>query len=314
MQPNRPRSVIDNASATTLPILNKSKFSRLEIELPNLIEQAQIVRRVETLFAYADRLDARYQQARAEVDRLTPALLAKAFRGELVPQDPNDEPATVLLERIRAAREAGDDTRPRRAARAAAAAVTQTESVTTTPLDEIAAGLAEIFQPKKPAIENNSAANGHRDTPPDISEIDRETQLFTIRKVFGAGERLMADDAIRAVRESPGYARTGSRIHEHLKNTLRVAVQRGILVNEQGEYRLLTRTIADYDAQECISALLSAMSRAWTTRDEAIRAAARHLGFKRAGSTIEDAFKNAIRTAIRRGLLEADGDVIRKTS
>jgi type I restriction enzyme S subunit len=40
------------------------------------------------------------------VDELTPAFLAKAFRGELVPQDPNDEPASVLLERVRAAREA----------------------------------------------------------------------------------------------------------------------------------------------------------------------------------------------------------------
>ena len=40
------------------------------------------------------------------VDRLTPALLAKAFRGELVPQDPSDEPASVLLDRIRAALQA----------------------------------------------------------------------------------------------------------------------------------------------------------------------------------------------------------------
>ncbi len=69
-------------------------------------EQAEIVRRVESLFAYADRLEARYTTARAQVERLTPALLAKAFRGELVPQDPNDEPASVLLERIRAARAA----------------------------------------------------------------------------------------------------------------------------------------------------------------------------------------------------------------
>lgn len=37
---------------------------------------------------------------------MTPALLAKAFRGELIPQDPNDEPASVLLERIRAKRAA----------------------------------------------------------------------------------------------------------------------------------------------------------------------------------------------------------------
>ena len=42
--------------------------------------------------------------ARTAVDRLTPALLAKAFRGELVPQDPNDEPASALLERLQASR------------------------------------------------------------------------------------------------------------------------------------------------------------------------------------------------------------------
>ena len=61
----------------------------------------EIVRRVETLFAYADRLESLYNVARAQVERLTPALLAKAFRGELVPQAPHDEPASVLLERIR---------------------------------------------------------------------------------------------------------------------------------------------------------------------------------------------------------------------
>lgn len=74
------------------------------IFLPPMEEQHEIVRRVETLFAYADRLEARYHAARAQVEKLTPALLAKAFRGELVPQDPSDEPASELLARIRAAR------------------------------------------------------------------------------------------------------------------------------------------------------------------------------------------------------------------
>ena len=74
--------------------------------LPSRREQDEIVRRVEVLFSYADRLEARYNAALSEVERLTPALLAKAFRGELVPQDPDDEPASVLLERIRAARAA----------------------------------------------------------------------------------------------------------------------------------------------------------------------------------------------------------------
>ena len=63
-------------------------------------EQAEIVRRVETLFNFADRLEARLRTVQAATERLTPALLAKAFRGELVPQDPNDEPAIELLRRL----------------------------------------------------------------------------------------------------------------------------------------------------------------------------------------------------------------------
>jgi len=74
------------------------------IFLPSMEEQHEIVRRVETLFACADRLEARYTTARAQVEKLTPALLSKAFRGELVPQDPNDEPASELLARIAAAK------------------------------------------------------------------------------------------------------------------------------------------------------------------------------------------------------------------
>jgi type I restriction enzyme, S subunit len=76
------------------------------LALPPLQEQYEIVRRVESLFAYADRLEERYWNAYNQVEQLIPALLDKAFRGELVPQDPSNEPATVLLNRIRAGRAA----------------------------------------------------------------------------------------------------------------------------------------------------------------------------------------------------------------
>jgi len=72
----------------------------LEIPLPEMDEQTEIVRRVELLFGFADRLEARLQAAQTASARLTPSLLAKAFRGELVPQDPNDEPASELLKRL----------------------------------------------------------------------------------------------------------------------------------------------------------------------------------------------------------------------
>ncbi|HCF2462958.1 TPA: restriction endonuclease subunit S [Pseudomonas aeruginosa] len=78
----------------------------LPLPVPPAEEQTEIVRRVEQLFAFADQLEAKVASAKSRIDHLTQSILAKAFRGELVPQDPNDEPASVLLERIKAQRAA----------------------------------------------------------------------------------------------------------------------------------------------------------------------------------------------------------------
>ncbi|MEB2314816.1 MAG: restriction endonuclease subunit S [Xanthomonadaceae bacterium] len=82
---------------------NVKSMKETPLLLPSTAEQSEIIRRVESLFAFADAVQAQYTAARARVDKLTPALLAKAFRGELVPQDPNDEPAEKLLARLREA-------------------------------------------------------------------------------------------------------------------------------------------------------------------------------------------------------------------
>jgi type I restriction enzyme S subunit len=67
--------------------LTRGALDRISIPVPPIEEQAEIVRRVEKLFAYAERLEARYTSASEHVERLTPSLLAKAFRGELVRQE-----------------------------------------------------------------------------------------------------------------------------------------------------------------------------------------------------------------------------------
>ena len=67
----------------------------------SILKLQEIVRRVEGLSALADQLEVRLAKARGQVDQLTPSLLARAFAGQLVPQDPTDEPAEKLLERIR---------------------------------------------------------------------------------------------------------------------------------------------------------------------------------------------------------------------
>jgi type I restriction enzyme S subunit len=76
------------------------------LESVSSVVQQEILRRVKGLFALADQLEVRLAKARGQGDALTPSLLARAFAGQLVPQDPTDEPAEELLERIKTSKTA----------------------------------------------------------------------------------------------------------------------------------------------------------------------------------------------------------------
>jgi type I restriction enzyme S subunit len=94
---------IRNASYSSggQPNIKLETLNPYPVALPPLEEQKEIVLRVESLLNYAARLEKRYFRAREHLDRLSQSILAKAFHGALVPQDPNEEPANILLERIR---------------------------------------------------------------------------------------------------------------------------------------------------------------------------------------------------------------------
>nr|WP_260215088.1 restriction endonuclease subunit S [Xanthomonas cannabis] len=106
MSPRGQASLGLSATAITQPNINAEAVKAIEIRIPSIEEQTKIICRVEQLFAYADQLEAKVVAAQQRIDALTQSLLAKAFLGELVPQDPTEEPASVLLERIRAQRAA----------------------------------------------------------------------------------------------------------------------------------------------------------------------------------------------------------------
>lgn len=117
MSPEGRAALMARASSSSgLHTLSISKVSGIELSLPSLAEQAAIVSEVNRLFVLADRIGERLSSARATAHRMTPAVLAKAFRGELVPQDPADEPAQALLDRLRAQHLSGAPP-PRRARR-----------------------------------------------------------------------------------------------------------------------------------------------------------------------------------------------------
>lgn len=101
-------------SRSVLPKINQNDLSKIPVPVPSLEEQAEIIRCIEHLFAYADQIEQRVKDAQTRVNSLTQSILAKAFRGELTAewreQNPDlisgENSAAALLDRIKAERAA----------------------------------------------------------------------------------------------------------------------------------------------------------------------------------------------------------------
>ncbi len=87
------------------PGLNLDNVRELLLALPPMSEQVRIVAEVERRLSVIDEFELQVEANLKRAERLRQAILKRAFEGKLVPQDPNDKPASTLLERIRAERE-----------------------------------------------------------------------------------------------------------------------------------------------------------------------------------------------------------------
>jgi len=97
--------VTEGKQTTNLASINLTKLGSLPVPIPPTAEQVRIVAEVERRLSLADQVAATVDAALSHAERLRQSILKRAFEGKLVPQDPNDEPASVLLERIRKERE-----------------------------------------------------------------------------------------------------------------------------------------------------------------------------------------------------------------
>ena len=99
----------DNAKGVAYPAINDNKLYQALIPVPPEAEQKKIVEKIKKVLPYVDTYRTSYSESEslnnAFPNRLKKSILQEAVQGKLVPQDPNDEPAFVLLERIRAEKE-----------------------------------------------------------------------------------------------------------------------------------------------------------------------------------------------------------------
>jgi type I restriction enzyme S subunit len=94
----------EGKQTTNLASINMTKLKALPVPIPPTDEQRRIVQEVDRQLSDTDATLRTIGIALGHADRLRQSILKRAFEGKLVPQDPSDEPASVLLERIRAER------------------------------------------------------------------------------------------------------------------------------------------------------------------------------------------------------------------
>jgi type I restriction enzyme S subunit len=109
LQASRARSYFKKSArgiSGSMPKISQSTIEATPISLPPSQEMEFIVEEVERRLSVVDKLEATVEESLKQAAGLRQSILKQAFAGELVPQDPDDEPASVLLDRIREEREA----------------------------------------------------------------------------------------------------------------------------------------------------------------------------------------------------------------
>ena len=92
-------------SGTTVENINFDEFKNIIIPVPPKSERIQIINKINTLLSFVDTIESDKTDLQTIIQQTKSKILDLAIRGKLVPQDPNDEPASVLLERIKAEKE-----------------------------------------------------------------------------------------------------------------------------------------------------------------------------------------------------------------
>jgi hypothetical protein len=262
----------------------------MPVPTPPLAEQREIVRWIETLFRFADAVEVRVAAAIAQADRLSQAVLDKAFRGELVLTESelarmegrSYEPAWVLLGRIKAEGKLRAGRSPGRSPKT----------------------LAVLGEPAPRRVSRRSRA---------VAVWDSEQVLVAFRQACWGAGAVGEDELIRRVADRLGVARLGRKVRGRLAEHLATAVERRIVVRRGEKLEGATPTFARYD-DEFLLRVIRTVLRSGVEVDSltVVRNVASHLGYGQVTAAVRNRMESLFRTGVRRGLLGMRGDKVWK--
>jgi type I restriction enzyme, S subunit len=185
----------ESATGTSgnMPKINQQIVMSAPVRWPTHDEQLEIVGRAQELFTLADQIESKLTVASTIVDRLTPALLAKAFRGELVPQDPNDEPASELLAKLKAKQSNASQVSPRRRAKHS----TRRQTMSISDKDSIKAAILSLDTDRFSFDELRDQAGGDYESLKRILFELLEEQSPVVRQFFDQEAKAIKLERIR---------------------------------------------------------------------------------------------------------------------
>lgn len=149
----------------------------------------------------------------------------------------------------------------------------------------------------------------------DLDEFDRSDIMIAFRATTREEGALPQNDFLRCVARRLGFERLGKKIGQALKGHLRAAIRREIVQRDEATRDISPgiREIGDYDGNVLVKTVLAVVRPGTVSdRESAIRNAANYLGYRNITETIRNELRKAISRGIRRGLLTADGDELRR--
>lgn len=183
------------------PRLNLGEIKAIALPIPPTDEQLRIVAEVENRLSVLDKLEAAITANLKRAERLRLAVLKQAFEGELVPQDPNDEPASVLLERIREerARKAEEEKAKRKPVRKKMAKTKRGPSGRSQPAER--KPLVEVLNSAADHLTPEQLFNQSGYTPEDIEDFYEELKRGVLAQRIGQERPNDTEVYLRAVGE-----------------------------------------------------------------------------------------------------------------